>query len=63
MRAPTDLPPLNRERGPQTVKVDLETVEVTGALADGTTYHYWTFNGKFPAPSSGCAWATPWKCT
>lgn len=50
VRAPTDLPPLNRERGPQTVKVDLETVEVTGALADGTSYHYWTFNKKVPGP-------------
>lgn len=50
VRAPTDLPPLIGERPPQTVKVGLETVEVTGALADGTTYHYWTYNKKVPGP-------------
>ncbi|PWG01749.1 copper-containing nitrite reductase [Sphingosinicella humi] len=50
VREASDLPgPLTR-RGPQTVKVDLETVEVTGQLADGSTYHYWTFNGKVPGP-------------
>ena len=32
------------------MKVDLETVEVTGQLADGSTYHYWTFNKKIPGP-------------
>ena len=25
-------------------------MEVTGALADGATYHYWTFNRKVPGP-------------
>jgi nitrite reductase (NO-forming) len=29
---------------------DLETVELAGQLADGTTYTYWTFNGKIPGP-------------
>ena len=49
-RDAADLPgPLPR-RGPQTVKVDLETVEVMGELADGSTYHYWTFNRKVPGP-------------
>ena len=49
-RNPADLPgPLER-RGPQTVRVDLETVEVTGQLADGATYHYWTFNRRVPGP-------------
>ncbi len=49
-RGPADLPaPLGR-RGPQHVRVDLETVEVTGRLDDGTTYHYWTFNRKVPGP-------------
>jgi nitrite reductase (NO-forming) len=37
-------------RGPKRVKVDLETVEVTGNLADGATYRYWTFNQKVPGP-------------
>ena len=49
-RNPADLPgPLER-RGPQTVRVSLETVEVTGQLADGSTYHYWTFNRRVPGP-------------
>jgi nitrite reductase (NO-forming) len=37
-------------RGPENVRLDLETVEVSGKLADGTTYTYWTFNGKVPGP-------------
>ena len=50
VRDPADLPgPLDR-RGPQTVKVHLDTVEVTGQLADGATYRYWTYNGKVPGP-------------
>lgn len=49
-RDPADLPmPLDR-RGPQIVNVDLESVEVTGRLADGATYHYWTFERKVPGP-------------
>lgn len=49
-RAPDDLPaPLNRS-APDEVYVDLETVEVTGRLADGSSYTYWTFNGKVPGP-------------
>jgi nitrite reductase (NO-forming) len=50
VRDPTDLPPPVGKRGPQRVKVDLETVEVTGQLADGATYKYWTFNQKVPGP-------------
>lgn len=42
--APTDLPGPMGERGPQPLRIGLETVEVTGTLADGATYHYWTFN-------------------
>ena len=50
VRDPADLPgPLVR-RGPELVKVSLETVEVTGQLDDGSTYHYWTYNGKVPGP-------------
>jgi nitrite reductase (NO-forming) len=50
VRDPTDLPaPLHREE-PAFVRVDLETVEVSGQLDDGTTYTYWTFNGKVPGP-------------
>lgn len=37
-------------RGPQTLNVNLETTEVLGKLTDGSTYKYWTFNGKVPGP-------------
>lgn len=47
---PAALPaPLNG-RAPQTVRVDLETVELEAELADGTTYTYWTYNGQVPGP-------------
>jgi len=49
-RSPDDLPgPTNRSTRDH-VQVNLETVEVRGRLADGTAYHYWTFNGKVPGP-------------
>jgi nitrite reductase (NO-forming) len=38
------------KRGPQKMTVNLETTEVLGQLADGTTYKYWTFNNKVPGP-------------
>ena len=50
VRDPTDLPPPVGARGPRRVKVNLTTIEVTGRLADGATYRYWTFNGKVPGP-------------
>ena len=37
-------------RGPQSLTVNLDTTEVLGQLADGTTYKYWTFNNKVPGP-------------
>ncbi len=46
----TDLPPPIGKRAPQTVRVDLTTVELEGRLAEGTTFGYWTFNGKVPGP-------------
>lgn len=50
VRPPDDLPgPLNRNT-PETVRVDLETVEVEARLADGASYKFWTFNGKLPGP-------------
>ena len=49
-REPTDLPPPIGKREPQTVRVDLLAVEVEGRLAEGTTYGYWTFNGRVPGP-------------
>jgi len=50
VRDPADLPSPVGARGPQTIKVHFDTVEVTGQLDDGSTYHYWTFNGKVPGP-------------
>lgn len=49
-REPDDLPPPIGKRDPQTVRVDLLSVEVEGRLAEGTTFGYWTFNGKVPGP-------------
>lgn len=49
-RAVDDLPTPLGLRSQQTIKVDLETVEVTGRLADGAAYHYWTFGTKVPGP-------------
>jgi len=49
VRPATDLPGLTA--GPSTtVHLDLETVELEGKLADGTSYTFWTFNGKIPGP-------------
>lgn len=50
VRRASDLPAPIGERGPETVRVGLETVEVIGELADGTSYHYWTFSRKVPGP-------------
>ncbi len=47
---PAKVPAPIGNRAPKTVRVDLETVEVDGQLADGTTYRYWTFNGTVPGP-------------
>jgi len=49
-RDPADLPPPIGNRKPATVRVDLQTTEVEGRLAEGTTFDYWTFNGKVPGP-------------
>jgi len=47
---PTDLPGPIGDRTNETVRIDLEAVEIEGQLSDGTTYTYWTFNGKVPGP-------------
>jgi len=49
-RDPADLPPPLGKREPQTVRVDLVSEEVEGRLAEGTTFGFWTFNGKVPGP-------------
>lgn len=38
------------KRAPRKLTVDLETTEVVGRLADGSTYRFWTFNNKVPGP-------------
>jgi copper-containing nitrite reductase len=52
VRDPSDLPPPVGDRAPAVVKVTLTSKELVGALdpASGTTYRYWTFDGKVPAP-------------
>lgn len=50
VRDPADIPAEIGVRAPQTVRVDLEAVEVVGQLASGATYKYWTFNGQVPGP-------------
>jgi nitrite reductase (NO-forming) len=50
VRAPTDLPAPIGVRGPQRLQVNLETIEVTGQLDEGASYHYWTFDGQVPGP-------------
>ena len=46
--APAIAPPVNRKK-PATVHVELEARPVTGLLAEGIGYHYWTYNGPCPA--------------
>lgn len=52
VRAPSDLPPPIGNRAPAVVNVTLTSKELVGVLdpANGTTYRYWTFDGKVPAP-------------
>jgi nitrite reductase (NO-forming) len=50
VRNPADLPPPIGNREPTTVVINLTAVEVNGLLADGTTYHYMTFDGQVPGP-------------
>ena len=47
---PTAVPPALGARAPQLVKYRIETVELAGKLADGTTFTYWTFDKKVPGP-------------
>ncbi|MGA9531649.1 MAG: copper-containing nitrite reductase [Anaerolineales bacterium] len=50
VRSPDDVPEPIGDRGPETVVVNLEAQEVTGQLAEGVTYDYYTFGGKVPGP-------------
>lgn len=49
-RDPADLPGPLAKRAPRLIRYDLTTEEIKGRLADGTTFNYWTFNGKVPGP-------------
>lgn len=49
-KSATDLPGPITRKTPERVVVKMETVEVAGKLADGTTYTYWTFNRTVPGP-------------
>jgi nitrite reductase (NO-forming) len=46
---PAIAPPVNRKK-PASVHVKLEARPVTGLLAEGIGYHYWTYNGTVPGP-------------
>lgn len=50
VRNPAEVPAAIGNRAPQLVKVELEAVETTGKLADGTAYTYWTYGGQVPGP-------------
>jgi nitrite reductase (NO-forming) len=50
VRDPSDLPPPVGERGPTTVRYELEAIERLGRLTNDSTYDFWTFNGKIPGP-------------
>jgi copper-containing nitrite reductase len=51
-RDPADVPPTVGNRQPVVVHLTLTAEEVVGTLdpSAGTTYRYWTFNGKVPGP-------------
>jgi len=49
-RSPTDLPPPITRNVPATVNIYLEAKEVVAEIETGTTFTYWTFNGKVPGP-------------
>lgn len=50
VRNPAEVPPPVGDREPMNLRVDMTTLEVTGILADGTTFPYFTFDGKVPGP-------------
>ncbi|EDX80914.1 MAG: nitrite reductase, copper-containing [Brevundimonas sp. 32-68-21] len=50
VRRADDLPAPLTAKSPRTHQVRLEAIERDGALSDGQTYRYWTFNGRTPGP-------------
>ena len=49
-RPAAEVPKPVGSRPAEVVKLELETIERMGKLADGTTYRYWTFGGQVPGP-------------
>ncbi|HYF91053.1 MAG TPA: copper-containing nitrite reductase [Symbiobacteriaceae bacterium] len=47
---PADLPAVINRTAAQPVVLNLQTMELDGKLADGTTYTYWTFEKTVPGP-------------
>lgn len=48
---PTALPGPIAKRGPKTVEINLQAIEVTAKIDNGgSTFNYWTFNGTVPGP-------------
>ena len=47
---PTDVPSPIGVRDPRTIRVDLLAVELEARLSEGSTYGFWTFNGRVPGP-------------
>lgn len=50
VRDPADIPPPLERREPQHLQLDIETIEVSGKLADGSSFTFWTFDGTVPGP-------------
>jgi nitrite reductase (NO-forming) len=50
VRHPADMPPPIGDREPMHHVIEMDTVEVEGILADGTTFSYFTFDGTVPGP-------------
>ncbi|MGH6952631.1 MAG: copper-containing nitrite reductase [Alphaproteobacteria bacterium] len=49
-QSPSEIPKPIGNRGPTTLRYELETTELEGRLMDDVSYTYWTFNGKVPGP-------------
>lgn len=47
---PTAVPPPITRTTAETVRVDLETLEIEARLDSNATYTFWTFNGRVPGP-------------
>jgi nitrite reductase (NO-forming) len=45
-----DVPPPIQRASPAIVRINLETIEKKGILADGVEYLFWTFGGSVPGP-------------